>query len=96
MDVPGKLRYQREFLPSVSPRKLQSSLYLSISLTILHLNQELREMLAALSLKRTLDTTTLPSTGERKPVEGECLICFHDFETEQETTWCRTSTALRI
>ncbi|KAJ5790439.1 uncharacterized protein N7518_007450 [Penicillium psychrosexuale] len=54
------------------------------------LPSELREMLAALFLKRTLATTTLTSTGERKPVGGECLICFHDFEPNQQTTWCQT------
>ncbi|KAJ6179252.1 hypothetical protein N7519_009713 [Penicillium mononematosum] len=51
---------------------------------------ELRAMLAVLSLKRNLDTTTLTSAGERKPVEGKCPICFHGFETDQKTTWCQT------
>lgn len=48
-------------------------------------------MLAVLSLKRIMDTTTLTSTGERKPVEGKCLICFNDFKANQETktTWCQ-------
>ncbi|KAK4867399.1 hypothetical protein LT330_000909 [Penicillium expansum] len=54
------------------------------------LPSELREMLAAFSLKRILDTTTLASTGERKPIEGGCPICFHDFETNKKTTWCQS------
>lgn len=47
-------------------------------------------MLAVLSLKRNLDTTTLTSAGERKPVDGKCPICFHGFETDQKTTWCQS------
>ncbi|KGO68411.1 Zinc finger, RING-type [Penicillium italicum] len=47
-------------------------------------------MLAVLSMKRNLDTTTLTSTGERKPFEGECPICFQDFGTNKKTTWCQS------
>ncbi|KAJ5229688.1 hypothetical protein N7489_010396 [Penicillium chrysogenum] len=54
------------------------------------LPSELRAMLAVLSLKRNLDRTTLASAGERKPVEGQCPICFHGFETDQKTTWCQS------
>ncbi|CAG8891163.1 unnamed protein product [Penicillium egyptiacum] len=54
------------------------------------LPSELREMLAVLSLKRTLDTTTLTSAGKRGPIEDECPICFHDFETDKKTTWCQS------
>ncbi|KAF4766807.1 hypothetical protein HAV15_010273 [Penicillium sp. str.  len=50
---------------------------------------ELREMLATLFLKRKLDTTTPTNAGERKPVDGECPICFNDFKPKQKTTWCQ-------
>ncbi|KAJ5426732.1 hypothetical protein N7465_001802 [Penicillium sp. CMV-2018d] len=53
------------------------------------LPSELREMLATLSLKRKLNTTALTSAGDRKPVEGECPICFNDFKPNQKTTWCQ-------
>ncbi|KAG0156792.1 hypothetical protein PDIDSM_3973 [Penicillium digitatum] len=66
--------------PDVRFRKVQF-------LHAMNVAQELREMLAALSLKRILDRTTLTTTGERKPIEGECPICFHDFENKEITTW---------
>ncbi|KAJ5931432.1 hypothetical protein N7516_005921 [Penicillium verrucosum] len=53
------------------------------------LPSELRKMLATLSSKRKLDTTSLASTRDRKPVEGECPICFSDFKPNQKTTWCK-------
>ncbi|KAJ5704778.1 hypothetical protein N7536_000467 [Penicillium majusculum] len=53
------------------------------------LPSELREMLATLSLKRKLDTTTPTTAGEKKPVDGECPICFNDFKPKQKTTWCQ-------
>ncbi|KAJ5608322.1 hypothetical protein N7537_004941, partial [Penicillium hordei] len=53
------------------------------------LPSELREMLATLSLKRKLNTTALTSTGDRKPIEGECPICFYDFKPNEKTTWCQ-------
>ncbi|EKV19523.1 hypothetical protein PDIG_02520 [Penicillium digitatum PHI26] len=78
--------------PDVRFRKVQckhicfSLIYCQV-LHAMNVAQELREMLAALSLKRILDRTTLTTTGERKPIEGECPICFHDFENKEITTW---------
>ncbi|OQE08543.1 hypothetical protein PENVUL_c009G03219 [Penicillium vulpinum] len=66
MDVPGKLRYQRSFLPS-----------------------ELREMIASSSLDRIVETSGIISTGRSKPIEGECPICFNDFNSNQETMCCQ-------
>lgn len=85
IEVPAGILAIRESLQT--PIK-HHSVY--ISLTQLRDAQELREMLAAFSLKRILDTTTLASTGERKPIEGGCPICFHDFETNKKTTWCQS------
>ncbi|CAI7634587.1 unnamed protein product [Penicillium crustosum] len=53
------------------------------------LPSELRQMLATLSMKRKLDTTNSTATGERKPVDGECPVCFNDFKPKQKATWCQ-------
>ncbi|KAJ5963453.1 uncharacterized protein N7479_003329 [Penicillium vulpinum] len=90
MDVPGKLRYQRSFLPSVSiASPNQASLCLYIYLTQLHFIKELREMIASSSLDRIVETSGIISTGRSKPIEGECPICFNDFNSNQETMCCQ-------
>ena len=50
-------------------------------------SEELRELFknaAPIPSADPTDTTTTAEDGNRKPIEGECPICYMDFETEQE------------
>ncbi|KAJ9482357.1 hypothetical protein VN97_g11073 [Penicillium thymicola] len=77
--------------PDVRFRKVQFLSAMDVPVELRYqqtfLPSELRKMLATLSSKRKLNTTSLASTGDRKPVEGECPICFSDFKPNQKTTW---------
>ncbi|KAJ5949673.1 RING finger domain protein [Penicillium verhagenii] len=55
------------------------------------LNTELREIWQSSPLNR-LQATSIESTdGNRKPIEGDCPICFMEFEPHEDTVWCKAA-----
>ncbi|KAJ5373457.1 hypothetical protein N7517_005463 [Penicillium concentricum] len=69
------------------PGKLRYQRSLLPSLPV---NQELRQMLTASSLENIEDSSTLISASQRKPIEGECPVCFNDFKTNQVKKACHS------
>lgn len=43
------------------------------------------------SLSRVQDTSTENNDGARKPVEGDCPICFMEFEPNETLVWCKAA-----
>ncbi|KAJ5176368.1 RING finger domain protein [Penicillium canariense] len=56
-------------------------------------SSELREMYEGSPLSRIKATATSDQDhdGKRKPVEGDCPICFMEFEAKDETIWCKAA-----
>jgi len=42
-------------------------------------------------LSRVEATSTEGNQGKRKPVEGDCPICFMEFERNEEIVWCKAA-----
>jgi hypothetical protein len=38
-----------------------------------------------------VEATSLNNDGNRKPVEGDCPICFMEFESKEEIVWCKAA-----
>ena len=56
------------------------------------LSSELREIFAAAPTIPTESSSSNDSDGKRKPVEGECPICYMDFDEEHnELVWCKAA-----
>ncbi|PWY86265.1 RING finger domain protein [Aspergillus heteromorphus CBS 117.55] len=56
------------------------------------LSSELREMYNASPISREQPKATENNDGNRKPVEGDCPICFMEFEPDrEETVWCQAA-----
>lgn len=56
------------------------------------LSSELREIFATAHLLPTRVETADDTSGKRKSVEGECPICYMDFdEDSNELVWCRAA-----
>ncbi|KAI9376547.1 hypothetical protein BJX61DRAFT_324824 [Aspergillus egyptiacus] len=57
------------------------------------LSPELRDIYENSPLRQVNDKAVEPDTdGKRKPVEGDCPICFMEFEPEKEAiVWCRAA-----
>ncbi|KAJ5081490.1 hypothetical protein NUU61_009754 [Penicillium alfredii] len=53
--------------------------------------QELREMYEKSSLSRNQDISTEDNGGNRKPIDGECPICFMEFEADEAIVWCKAA-----
>lgn len=43
------------------------------------------------SLSRVENTSTENTQGNRKPIEGDCPICFMEFEPNEELVWCKAA-----
>lgn len=87
LKAPAHLQYQLAFLSTVSTcttsLKLQSELTLS--------RQELIEIYngSPISCETKPEENT---AGKRKPIEGDCPVCFMEFEPDkEEIVWCRGS-----
>ncbi|KAL5363932.1 hypothetical protein BJX96DRAFT_167883 [Aspergillus floccosus] len=62
---------------------------LSTALTTI---QELRDILEHSSLTREGQPQTEDNQGKRRPIEGDCPVCFMEFEPEkEEIVWCRAA-----
>ncbi|KAJ6108009.1 hypothetical protein N7523_009332 [Penicillium sp. IBT 18751x] len=55
------------------------------------LPSELREMLEGSPLSQVDATSTEDTDGKRKPLEGDCPICFMEFEADEQTVWCKAA-----
>ncbi|KAJ5133991.1 Bcebp4 [Penicillium atrosanguineum] len=55
------------------------------------LPSELREMFEESPLSRVDATSTEGTDGKRKPLEGDCPICFMEFEPNEQTVWCKAA-----
>ncbi|KAJ5502122.1 hypothetical protein N7463_004996 [Penicillium fimorum] len=69
-------------------RSLANSLAVAVRTSDSGRHSELRQMLSASSLENIEDRSTIISASQRKPVDGECPICFNDFRASQERTSC--------
>ncbi|KAE8410187.1 hypothetical protein BDV36DRAFT_289779 [Aspergillus pseudocaelatus] len=71
--------------------KLFSAHHCTLPILIL-LTQELREIYEGSSLSREQTKVDDDNGGKRKAVEGECPICFMEFEPDrEEIVWCRAA-----
>ncbi|KAJ5934731.1 hypothetical protein N7466_004278 [Penicillium verhagenii] len=52
---------------------------------------EVREIWQDSPLNRLQATSIEPTGGNRKPVEGDCPICFMEFEPHEDTVWCKAA-----
>ncbi|KAJ5113493.1 hypothetical protein N7456_002027 [Penicillium angulare] len=55
------------------------------------LSSEIHEMWKECSLSRVQPTTTEDDEGKRKPIEGDCPICFMELKAEEKIVWCQSS-----
>ena len=57
------------------------------------LMQELREIYEGSPLSKPQSKTdpVEEKDGKRKPVEGDCPICFMEFEAEEDIVWCKAA-----
>ncbi|GES62666.1 RING finger domain protein [Aspergillus terreus] len=56
------------------------------------LSSELRDILEHSSLSREAQPQADDNQGKRRPIEGDCPICFMEFEPEkEEIVWCRAA-----
>lgn len=42
-------------------------------------------------LSRVETASSEPNDGNRKPIEGDCPICFMEFESNEELVWCKAA-----
>ena len=64
----------------------------SLQYQLAFLSSELREIFAHAPAIPTEIETASDTSGKRKPVDGECPICYMDFDEEQnELVWCKAS-----
>ncbi|KAJ6122472.1 hypothetical protein N7512_004937 [Penicillium capsulatum] len=55
------------------------------------LTSELREMYQGSPLIRVKSTSTENKDGKRKPIEGDCPVCYMEFQSHESTVWCKAS-----
>ncbi|KAJ5281431.1 hypothetical protein N7478_006803 [Penicillium angulare] len=55
------------------------------------LASEINEMWQECSLSQVKSTSTEDNDGKRKPIEGDCPICFMELKTGENTVWCQSS-----
>lgn len=54
--------------------------------------QELREIFQRVPISPKDNASTDDTSGKRKPVEGDCPICFMEFDPKTEDiVWCKTA-----
>jgi hypothetical protein len=62
-----------------------------------YLSSELREIFSGAPAIPTNTSRSSDTDGNRKPVEGECPICYQDYEPEKnELVWCRAACGQNI
>ncbi|RDW59317.1 RING finger protein [Aspergillus mulundensis] len=56
------------------------------------LSSEIREIYEKSTLRQVKDKVEDHDTdGKRKPIEGDCPICFMEFEPKEDIVWCRAA-----
>ncbi|KAJ5745472.1 hypothetical protein N7520_010654 [Penicillium odoratum] len=66
-----------------APRELQYQLAF--------LTTELHEILKGSPLNRIQTVSVDPTDGKQKPIEGDCPICFMEFEPNEKVVWCKSA-----
>ena len=89
LKAPSNLQYQLAFLSSVS---IWSTLAFQLVCGISFRNsfQEIREIYEGSPLKQSQNNPSIGShDGNQKPIEGDCPVCFMEFEPEEALVWCQ-------
>jgi hypothetical protein len=62
-----------------------------------YLSSELREIFSGAPAIPTNTSRSSDTDGNRKPIEGECPICYQDYEPEKnELVWCKAACGQNI
>jgi hypothetical protein len=92
LKAPEHLQYQLALLSSVSSHYYPSLMTIEYPLwNLSNCSKELREIFSN-APPNPKDSSSDDEDGKRKPIEGDCPICFMEFEPEkEEIVWCRSA-----